>query len=270
MKSGLTFLARNTSDHSAESIAEHRYQRMKGKTLKHILVDRFLKNYGYEKGTVTATAIVNDILSLIEQYYRFTDNSFLKEGQLVWPCVPIDEYPAKGKSMHQTALKPVILDFITTDDIEDMRKPLHHREVRLKKVERWTNQAFDQGALLANLDLAVLLCVNEATAAEYVQEYYSLYGRHLPTRGAVQLIGKGQTHKQQIIQDYLNGYLVPKICQRTNHSKEAVERYIRDFEAVKLLASKFDDSNTISLITRLSVSVVQQYLDLIPIDLESS
>ncbi|MDP3683599.1 MAG: DUF1670 domain-containing protein [Ignavibacteria bacterium] len=267
MKSALTFLPRDTRDHSSEAIAERRYQRMKGKTLKHILIDRFLKNYGYEKGIVTATAIVEDMLALIEQFYRFTDNSFLKEGQLVWPCVPVDEFPAKGKSMQQTALKPVVLDFITTGDIEDMRKPMHHREVRLKKVERWTHQVYDQGALLSNLDLAVLFCVNETTAAEYVREYYSLHGRHLPTRGNIQLIGSGQTHKKQIIQDYLDGYLVPKICQRTKHSKDAVERYIRDFEAVRLLASKFDESNTISLITRLSQKVVQQYLDLIPIDL---
>lgn len=270
MKNKLLFLRRDTRDCSAESIAERRYQRMKGKTLKHILIDRFIHHYGFEKGVVTATAIVNDIIELIEQYYRFTDNSFLKEGQLVWPCVPADEYPAKGKSMHQTRLKPVVLDFITTDDVEDMKKPLHHREIRLKKIERWTNQVFDQGAVLSNLDLSVLLCVNENTAAEYVREFFSLYGRHLPTRGNVQLIGSGQTHKQIIIQDYLNGYLIPKICQRTNHSKEAVERYIRDFEAVKLLASKFEDVNTISLITRLSVKVVNQYIDLIPIDLQSS
>jgi len=169
MKNKLLFLRRDTRDCSAESIAERRYQRMKGKTLKHILIDRFIHHYGFEKGVVTATAIVNDIIELIEQYYRFTDNSFLKEGQLVWPCVPADEYPAKGKSMHQTRLKPVVLDFITTDDVEDMKKPLHHREIRLKKIERWTNQVFDQGAVLSNLDLSVLLCVNENTAAEYVR-----------------------------------------------------------------------------------------------------
>jgi len=139
---GLTFISRDTRDHPAD----RRYLRMKGKTLKHILVDRFLKNYGYEKGTVTASAIVEDILALIEQYYRFSVNSFLKEEQLVLLCLPIDEYPAKGKSIHQAALKPVVIDFITADDIEDMKKPMHHREDRLKKVERWTNQVFDRGA----------------------------------------------------------------------------------------------------------------------------
>ena len=165
---------------------------------------------------------------------------------MVWSAVPIDEFPAKGKSMAQTKLIPVVIDIISDSDIKDMRKPMRFREIRLKRVERWTNQAFEQGATLSQLDLAVLLSVNKATAGNYVREYQSIYNRKLPTRGNIQLIGSGQSHKREIITDYLNGYLVPSICQRTNHSKEAVERYIRDFEAVKLLASKFDDIDTIS------------------------
>ena len=260
----LKFISRDTRDHSSSAAAQRRYQRVKGKTLKHILLDRFLNQYGYDKGTVTAQAIVEDLLGIIEQYYRFTDNSFLKQGQMVWPAVPTDEYPQKGKSMAQTRLKPVVLDIIADEDIEAMIAPIYYRDLRMKKIERWTHQAYDQGALLSQLDLAMLLGVKEQTAGIYTREYRSLYGRPLPTRGNVQLIGGGQTHKQQIISLYLRGYLVPTICRKTSHSKEAVERYIRDFEAIRLLHSKFDEVRTISLITRLSEKVVNQYIDLIP------
>lgn len=262
----LKFLNRDLRDHSRESIAQRRHLRMKGKSLKQVLLDRFLNNYGYDKGIVTATAIIDDLLTIIENYYRFSDNSFVKNGQMVWHAVPIHEYPKKGKSMAQTKLIPVVLDIISDQDIDDMKKPLHHREIRMKKIERWTQQAYDQGALLSQLDLAVLLGVNEYTAGQYVREYYQLYNRPLPTRGNIQFIGGGQTHKKEIISLYLKGYLVPTICQRTHHSKEAVERYIRDFEAIRLLDPKFDDINSISLITRLSKRVVQQYIDLIPRD----
>lgn len=266
IKQNLKFINRDTRDQSKESIAERRYHRIRGKSLKTILMDRFINNYGYDKGTVTANAIVNDILALIEQYYRYNDNSFLKAGQMVWHAVPINEYPQRAKSISQTRLKPVVLDIISQEDIDDMKKPLHHREIRLKKAERWTHQAYDQGALLTQLDLAVLFGVNENTVGEYVREYYSLYQKTLPTRGHIQNIGGGQTHKKDIITMYLKGYLVPTICQRTNHSKEAVERYIRDFEAIRLLDPKFEDIQTISLITRLSKPVVQQYINLIPPD----
>jgi hypothetical protein len=262
----LPFVPRDTRDFSAQTIAFRNYQRIKGKSLKHILLDRFLNNYGYDKGVVTASAIVDDILAFFEHYYRYTDNSFLKQGQMVWHAIPFNEYPKKGKSMAQTKLLPVVLDIITDNDIEDLQHMLHHRELRLKKVERWTQQAYDQGALLSQLDLAVLLNVKEFTVGEYVREYQSLYGRALPTRGAIQLFGGGQTHKKEIITLYLKGYLVPTICQKTNHSKDAVERYIRDFEAVKLLTTKFDDVDVISRLVRLSPRVVKQYLDLIPLD----
>jgi hypothetical protein len=110
----------------------------------------------------------------------------------------------------------------------------------MKRIERITQQAFDQGAVLSQLDLAVLFNVSEPVAGEYVREFYSLYGRQLPTRGNVQLIGGGQTHKHQIIGLHIKGWLVPAICTKTNHSKEAVERYINDFEAIKILSTKFD------------------------------
>lgn len=264
IKHNLKFINRDTRDQSSESIAQRRYQRIKGKSLRNILLDRFINQYGYDKGIVTANAIVDDILALIEGYYRYSDNSFIKPGQMVWHAVPINEYPQRAKSISKTRLKPVVLDIISDQDIENMKKPLHHREIRIKKVERWTHQAYDQGALLTQLDLSVLLGVNEFTAGGYVREYYSLYNRALPTRGNIQDVGGGQTHKKNIITMYLNGYLVPTICQRTNHSKEAVERYIRDFEAIRVLDTKFDDLYTISLITRLSKSVVQQYIELIP------
>lgn len=264
----MKFIPRDQRDFSTPAISLRRYKRIKGKSLKNIIIDKFLNQYGYDKGTVTATAIVNDILDTVEQYYRYTDNSFIKPGQITWHAVPVDEFPQKGKSIAQTKLKPVVLDIISDDDIEAMRINLHNREIKLKKIERWTQQAYEQGALLSQLDLSVLLGVNESTAGNYVREYYSLYGRHLPTRGFIQQVGGGQTHKKQIIELYLNGYLTPAICKRTNHSKESVERYIRDFEAVSMLYPKFFNLETISLITRLSKSVVSQYVDLLPNDVK--
>jgi hypothetical protein len=262
----LRFIPRDTRDFSGPAFALRQYKRIKGKSLKHIVLERFLNQYGYDKGTVTASAIVDDLLALIEQYYRFNDNSFLKPGQLVWHAVPVDEYPKKGKSMAQTRLKPVVLDMITDDDIETLKVPISAHEMKLRKIERWTLQAYDQGALLSHLDLAVLIGCAPPVVSAWVREYQNIYNRQLPTRGYIQLFGGGQTHKRLIIALHLKGYLVPTICQKTNHSKESVERYIRDFQSVQLLAPKFDDPDIIGRIIRLSPSVVKQYLDLIPLD----
>jgi len=262
----LRFLPRNPKAPTGQPFLEARYRRLKGKTLRHILLDRFLNQYGYDKGAVTASAIVEDLLCLIEHYYRYTDNSFLKPGQMVWHAVPVDEYPKKGKTIAQTKLKPVVLDMISDADIDDIRTPIHHREIRIKRLERWTTQTYDQRALLTQLDLAVLLNTSTNTVGDYMQEYRDLYKRALPTRGNIQLIGSGQSHKREIVALHLKGYLTPTISQKTNHSRDAVERYIRDFESVKLLATKFDDPDVIARIIRLAPRVVKQYLDLLPLD----
>lgn len=262
----LRYLRRDLSPCAGQPWRKQRYLRLKGRTLKQMLLHRFINQYGYDKGEVTATAIIEDILGLIEQFYRHTDHSFLKAGQMVWHAVRADEPCEKHKSMAQTLCQPVVLDMITDSDIEDWKAPMYHREIRLKKIERWTQQAYDQGGVLSQLDIAVLLTTSEMTAGQYVREYHNLYHRPLPTRGNVQLIGSGQTHKKDIITLHLRGFLVPAICQKTNHSKEAVERYIHDYEAIRLLATKFDDVDLISRIVRLRAAVVKQYLDLIPLD----
>ncbi len=74
------------------------------------------------------------------------------------------------------------------------------------------------------------------------------------------------THKREIITLYLQGCLTPTIAKKTRHSKDAVDRYIKDYESVKLVRTAIDDIDKISQIIHLSKRVVSQYLDLIPED----
>jgi hypothetical protein len=73
------------------------------------------------------------------------------------------------------------------------------------------------------------------------------------------------THKREIISLYLEGYLTPDIAIKTNHSKEAVDRYIKDYHRVEILWKHgITDLDNISQLSRLSKRVVQQYIDLLP------
>ena len=265
----LKFANRDRRPQTKEAINRRKFNRLNGKSLKQVLLYRFLNQYGYDKGEVTAKAIVQDILSLIKRYYVYSANSdgiYLSQGQLVWLAPPINELPKRGKTIPQTKMKPVILTFLSQEDVDSIKGGFKSRELRLRRLERWTNEAYDQGALLTQLDLAILLNVCDSLVTEYVAEYQSLTGKLLPTRGNVQDMGGAISHKTEIISLHLQDYLTPTIAVKTNHSKEAVERYIRDYEVTKLLADKFDDPEKISLISRLSKKVVSQYLDLIPND----
>ena len=74
------------------------------------------------------------------------------------------------------------------------------------------------------------------------------------------------THKREIITLYQQGCLTPTIAKKTNHSKDSVDRYIKDYENVKLVKKVTADIHSIAQLTRLSKRVIKQYLDLIPDD----
>jgi hypothetical protein len=251
-----------------EQIQLKKFRRLHHKNLKQLLLHKFLNEYGYEKGEITATAIINDILKLIDNYFLVStiddDQHHIHYGQLVWMAVPVDEYPQRGKSIANTKFKPVVLSFFTDDDLSHIAHGFDSLSLRKKRLIRWTDEAFDQGALLTQLDLAVLLGVCDAVVSKYVNEIQQS-GRLLPTRGNIHDLSGAVTHKREIITLYLEGYLTPDIAVKTNHSKEAVDRYIRDYHRVELLWKHgIKQLDQISQLTRLSKRVVQQYVDLLP------
>jgi hypothetical protein len=222
---------------------------------------------------------VDDILKTVQHYFVVAkplqqmaegktppDEHYLRYGQLVWMAVPVDELPAKGKSIIKTRMKPVVLTYLASEDIETIRNGFTSRQLRINRMVRWCDEAYDQGALLTQLDLAVLLNVCDAVVSDYVNEYQGASGRILPTRGNIHDLSGAITHKREIIALYLQGFLTPTIARKTRHSKEAVDRYIRDYENVKLVRAATNDPDKISQITHLSKRVVRQYLDLIPED----
>jgi len=96
-------------------------------------------------------------------------------------------------------------------------------------------------------------------------------GKLLPTRGNIHDLSGAITHKREIITLYLQGYLTPDIALKTNHSKEAVDRYIKDYHKVETLwMHGINDLDEISQLTKLSKRVAQQYIDLLPTKLKNS
>lgn len=243
-------------------------RRLKDKSLKQLLLYRFLNHYGYDKGEVIAQTIIADILKLIERYFLVSaideDLHHINYGQLVWMAVAVDEYPRRGKSIAATRMKPVVLSYFTDEDMDHIAHGFDSVSLRKRRLIRWVWEAYDQGALLTQLDLAVLLGVCDAVVSKYVNEIQSR-GTLLPTRGNIHDLSGAITHKREIITLYLQGYLTPEIALKTNHSKEAVDRYIRDYHRVELLwKHDITDLHQIGHMSRLSKRVVQQYIDLLP------
>ena len=235
------------------------YRRLARRDLRSLLRYKFLHEYGYDKGAVVVDAIVADIVATIDRYYRRAGD--LEPGQLIYPAPAATERGGRGKTIARTRLVPVRLSLISHADIEAIRAGRSTGARRELRVRRLSHEASRQGALLSQADLGLLLgCSPSAVSLTTVS--LRARGEFLPLRGFVADMGSFPTHKAAIIRLYLSGQLTPDIARRTHHSKEAVDRYIRGFERVRLLATKFTPEE-LPLLTGMAAGVVDQYLALL-------
>jgi hypothetical protein len=86
------------------------------------------------------------------------------------------------------------------------------------------------------------------------------WGLNIATRGQIKDIGKGISHKSQIVQDYLAGYTFSEIEWRRRHSLGAIRRYCQDFVRVVRLWQKSLSLADIRRTTGLSERLISQYL----------
>ncbi|MBU0492468.1 MAG: DUF1670 domain-containing protein [Chloroflexi bacterium] len=139
--------------------------------------------------------------------------------------------------------------------------------LRRSKVHRLTREAQDQGALLTQEDLARLLCTSRSTIKRDVAQLRAA-GLDVPTRGQVKDIGRGVSHKTQIVGDWLAGYTFTQIKQRRWHTVHSIARYCQAFHRVLRLHDRgLDVHRTLRVAkirrsTGLSERLIGEYLDL--------
>lgn len=235
------------------------YRRLARRNLPSLLTYKFLNEYGYDKGPVVVKSIVDDICDTVRTYFKSSTD--IEPGQLVYLAPVKGQGPGWGKTIAQTKLMPVTLTLVASEDIEAIRDGLHigaRREIRVRRLSR---EAFRQGALLSQVDISLVAGYSDSAISNTAVELRER-GEFLPLRGYIEDMGSFPTHKAAIVGLYLQGMLTPDIARRTFHSKQAVDRYIRGFERVRLLASKFAFEE-LPLLTGMSASLVAQYLELV-------
>ena len=133
--------------------------------------------------------------------------------------------------------------------------------LRQSRIQRLLDEAICQGAVASQEDLAGVLYVSVRTIkrdCSYLQEQ----GISLPTRGKLKGIGRGQTHKAQIVGRWLRGETYDQIARRTHHSLSCVKRYVQAFVRVINLEQKGLTTPEISLLLQMSPYLVDDYLAL--------
>lgn len=234
------------------------YRRLAKRSLPSLLRYKFLHEYGYDKGAVVVQAIVDDICQVVRSYWARPED--LEPGQLIYHAPAMGERAGRGKTMAHTKLVPVRLTIVAQEDFEAIRDHLPASKRREIRVRRLTHEAYRQGGLLSCADIGVITGYSQG-AVSMTAVALRNQGEFLPLRGYVVDMGSYPTHKAAVIRLYVEGLTTPDIASRTYHSKEAVDRYIRGFERVRLLASKFAREE-LPLLTGMSEGLVDQYLEL--------
>jgi hypothetical protein len=231
-------------------------RRLAKRTLPSLLRYKFLHEYGYDKGEVVVAAIVEDICTVVRNYYSRADD--LEPGQLIYWCPDRAERGRKGKTMAHTRLVPVRLTVVAQEDIDALIAGAGALERRDRRVRRLAHEAYDQGGVLSEVDLSFVTGYTDGGVSAAVIRLRK-QGEMLPIRGYVADMGSWPTHKAAIVRLYLQGLTTPEIASRTYHSKQSVDRYIEGFERVRLLSAKHPQEE-LPLLCAMTPNVVTQYL----------
>ena len=133
--------------------------------------------------------------------------------------------------------------------------------LRKHKILRMASEALDQDGLLTQEDLSVLLCSSRRTIRRDVKELKQ-QGIDVLTRGTLQDIGPGVTHKSKVVKMWLDGYEYTDIERKTGHSGFSVQRYLTGFSKSVRFHCRGYSLPEIRELTDMSERLVKEYLDL--------
>lgn len=229
------------------------YRSIVDKSLGNQLYAMLLEDYKFPRAV--CRGLTRDFLSYLDLYAGGQRGS----NQIVFHAVS-REVPA-GVKITEAKLVPVRL---TVLDLEaDAATASRSQDELLKsRIKRLTDEAFEQGGLLTQADLALILGESTRTIGRHIHEIEEGEDVTVATRGTMREMGSGQSHKAKIVELYLRDYEYSEIGRRTKHSPSSIMRYVKDFSRVAVLHRGGHTVREIRLITGSSERVVRDYLEL--------
>lgn len=182
------------------------------------------------------------------------------QGETIFFAISADE-GARVK-LEEAKLVPVRLKYFIDEDLKLGPFSSHKTRVsdlKFARIVRYATEARAQGALLTLPDLAMLLGIHVDAIRRLIETHPKVV---VPTRGRVKDIGRGVTHRCNIVELYLQMYTETEIVERTGHTYESVEAYLREFARVVTLVDRGLNNVMIRRVTGRSMSLVNAYIDL--------
>ena len=247
-----------------------RYESINKRNFRSALIHMLESEYKVLGSRKILEMLADDIEDLHREYYPSVDR--VGFGEIVFRTTKDDgQRQSYGKKAEDYDSVTVILPLITREDIErriyykkgDRNSNYKHREARdIETTVRLIKSTKAQGGLLSGAEVSVLMNRSLSTIRKYLDAYRKKTGEILPLKGYVLDQGSLPTHKAIVISLYEQGISPADIVLKTNHSQNAVDRYIKQYDQIRILINKDLDEKAIKEITGRSMKIVKEYIKL--------
>lgn len=230
------------------------------RTFRSALIELFEREYKLIGSHKVIELIADDICQLRDEFYPRSGEEVY--GNLNWVTTASDnKKPKLGQRVEDYQSVRISLPLVNESDLKMLDMPSKERDKL--KIARLINAAYAQGGLLTVEEIALIVNRSTLSVSKRIKEYQEEHQVVLPIKGNKLDIGPGITHKRIIIELYEKKVAPPDIARQVNHSQEAVDRYIKDYERVKFLVRRGLDITEISHLTGRGKQVIKQYLEIL-------
>jgi biotin operon repressor len=164
-----------------------------------------------------------------------------------------------GRALRETETTEVTWTADAGAEDQQIRQRHGQQALRRVRIQRLLLEALEQDAVATQEDLARMLNASLRTIKRDCAALQA-QGIYLPTRGNVHGIGRGQTHKAQIIGRWLRGETYDQIAMHTHHRPVSIQRYLQTFIRLVQLHHRGFSQNQIGMLLQISPTLVQEYL----------
>jgi len=213
--------------------------------------------------------LAEDVEKLIQEFYPDTQQA--ASGTLIWSCTADEGQKAQpGKRTEDYKTTTVLLPLVTVADVQAQGEPRPaqvsvraNAEARQQAhLVRIVKAAAQQGGLLTLVELSLILNRPYEAVRDSARAWEDAHDELLPLKGLKMDQGSRPTHKGQITRLYEQGREPPDIARETEHSLASVERYLKDYERVKLLLRDQRSADEISQLINRGKRVVLEYIQI--------
>lgn len=226
------------------------------------LVDYLTREEGIS--TKKAYAMIFRLAYLREVFCPRADR--LKAGQVAWIGISTSDHRWREQKTAYRKMIPLVLTLHTMEEIKLLSKvktidELEH--IQQGQMARILTEAYMQGGLLSLVDLQQLFLRSHSTFSRLIRRFMVEHRLILPTPGTILDAGRAMTHKDIIIDHYLDGLFSKEIAKITWHSPEAVDSYVDDFEKVMVLYTYGLPKRLLARVINRGVTLVEEYFKII-------